>query len=219
LDLGRHLAYARPADVNYYTQPRELNDVHIVRSYQCRPLASTTLYFGQVRVTDQVIGFRRRQQYTEALLSEEPLDLPSHSFETQAIWFEVPESVRRAVVRQGLDFAGGLHAVEHACIGLLPLYALCDRNDIGGLSTPQHPDTGQPQIFIYDAYAGGVGIAKKGCDFVEELWQSTLDVVQSCPCESGCPSCIQSPKCGNNNEPLDKGAAVVILQALLKRRP
>lgn len=219
LDLGRHLAYARPADVNYYTQPRELNDVHIVRSYQCRPLASTTLYFGQVRVTDQVIGFRRRQQYTEALLSEDPLNLPSHSFETQAIWFEVPESIRRAVVRQGLDFAGGLHAVEHACIGLLPLYALCDRNDIGGLSTPQHPDTGQPQIFIYDAYAGGVGIAKKGCDFIEELWQSTLDVVQHCPCESGCPSCIQSPKCGNNNEPLDKGAAVVILQALLKRRP
>jgi DEAD/DEAH box helicase domain-containing protein len=218
LDLGRHVAYARPVDVNYYTQPRELNDVRIVRSYQCRPLGSTTLYFGQVRVTDQVIGFRRRQQFTEALLSEEPLDLPSNSFETQAIWFEVPDAVRRAVVRRGLDFAGGLHAVEHACIGMLPLYALCDRNDIGGLSTPQHPDTGQPQVFIYDAYAGGVGIAKKGYEFIEELWQSTLDVVQSCPCESGCPSCIQSPKCGNNNEPLDKEAAVVILQALLKPR-
>jgi len=179
-------------------------------------MPSTTLYFGQVRVTDQVIGFRRRQQFTEALLSEEALDLPSHSFETQAIWFEVPEPLQRAVLRRGLDFAGGIHAVEHACIGILPLYAMCDRNDIGGLSTPQHPDTGRPQVFIYDAYPGGVGIAKKGCEFVQELWQSTLDVVQSCQCESGCPSCIQSPKCGNNNEPLDKQAAVVILQGLLK---
>ena len=117
------------------------------------------------------------------------------------------------------DFAGGLHATEHASIALLPLFALCDRNDIGGLSTPTHPDTGNPQIFIYDAYPGGIGIAEKGYELIEELWQATMKAIAECPCTSGCPSCIQSPKCGNNNEPLDKRAAQVILEALAGLQP
>jgi len=107
--------------------------------------------------------------------------------------------------------------VEHAAIGILPLFAMCDRLDIGGLSTPSHPDTGQAQIFIYDAFPGGVGIAEKGFELLIELWKATLETISECPCESGCPSCIQSPKCGNNNEPLDKEAAVLILHGLLER--
>jgi DEAD/DEAH box helicase domain-containing protein len=99
---------------------------------------------------------------------------------------------------------------------MLPLYALCDRNDIGGLSTPAHPDTGKPQVFIYDAYPGGIGIAEKGYEMIGDLWEATLNVITECPCEDGCPSCIQSPKCGNNNKPLDKAAAVIILKELLK---
>ena len=214
LDVERHIAVARPADVNYYTQVRELNEVHILRSLEAKDLGATDVFFGRVRVTEQVIGFMRKARFTEEKLSEEPLDLPPTTFETQALWFEVPVHLGAQVEHRGLDFAGGLHAVEHACIGLLPLFAMCDRNDIGGVSTTSHPDTGRPQVFIYDAYAGGVGIAKKGYELIESLWERTLETVRECPCEEGCPSCIHSPKCGNNNEPLDKAAAAMILEAL-----
>jgi len=108
-----------------------------------------------------------------------------------------------------------LHACEHAAIGILPLFALCDRNDIGGVSTPFHPDTGKSQIFIYDAHPGGIGIAEKGFEMMTELWQATLKAVKECPCTDGCPSCVQSPKCGNNNQPLDKEAAIVLLEELV----
>lgn len=215
LDLADRIAYVCPTDVNYFTQVRGLNDVHIVRSFEVRRLEATDVFFGQVRVTQQITGFARRQRFTEAILSEEPLDFPPQFFETQALWFEVPAHIQEPIVDEGLDFAGGLHAVEHACIGILPLFAMCDRLDIAGVSTPRHADTGRPQVFMYDAYAGGVGIARKGYDLVEELWQRVLEAVATCPCESGCPSCIQSPQCGNNNEPLDKRAAVLILQRLV----
>jgi DEAD/DEAH box helicase domain-containing protein len=217
LNLETRVAYARPVEINYYTQPRELNDVHIMRSLQARELKSTNLFLGLVRVKQQVLGYRRRQHFTEALLSDEPLDLPPYAYETQALWWEVSTAIQREAARRKLDFDGGLHAVEHACIGVLPLFAMCDRNDIGGLSTPAHPDTGQPQIFIYDGYPGGVGIVKKGFELIEDLWERTLEVVRECPCEAGCPSCIQSPKCGNNNEPLHKEAAIFILEKLLNR--
>ncbi|MFP3896891.1 MAG: DEAD/DEAH box helicase, partial [Anaerolineales bacterium] len=196
LDLQAQVAHARPADVPYYTQPMEMNEVHIVRSLQARQLERTNLFFGRVRVTQQVIGFRRRQQFDHSLLSEEPLNLPPHFFETQSLWFAVPEEIAHTLADKGLDFAGGLHALEHALVGLLPLYAMCDRNDIGGLSTPRHPDTDRPEIFIYDGYPGGVGITKAGFELVEGLWQRTWETIRDCPCEEGCPSCIQSPKCG-----------------------
>ncbi len=217
LDLFAGVAYLRPVDVNYYTQPAELNDVSIIRSVRHRQLPPATAYLGQVRLTQQVIGYKRRQQFTENILGVEYLDLPPQSFETVALWFDVPLEIAGEVAHRGLDFHGGLHAIEHAAIGLLPLFAMCDRMDIGGLSTPNHPDTGQPQIFIYDAFPGGIGIAEKGFELLPELWKATLAAIQECPCQGGCPSCIQSPKCGNNNEPLDKEAAVFILKTLLSR--
>jgi DEAD/DEAH box helicase domain-containing protein len=149
------------------------------------------------------------------VISREPLDLPPHRFETVALWWTAPEALRRQIERAGLDFAGGLHAAEHACIGLLPLFALCDRRDIGGVSTPCHLDTGVATIFIYDGHAGGVGIAERGYQGLEALWSSAAQLVRECPCEDGCPSCIQSPKCGNNNDILDKTAARIILEWLL----
>ena len=144
-----------------------------------------------------------------------------------ALWWDISDRVAARVLRQssaasGGDFqariwAGGLHAVEHAAIGLLPLFAMCDRWDIGGLSAPHHPDTGSALIFLYDAFPGGMGIAEKGYDLLGDLWRATHETVRDCPCDEGCPSCIQSPKCGNNNEPLDKQAADLILSELLKR--
>jgi DEAD/DEAH box helicase domain-containing protein len=217
LDWEMGLAYLRPVEVNYYTLPREINDVSIIRSLRHQQLPTTTAYLGQVRVTQQVIGYKRVQQFSETTLSVEYLDLPAQSFETVALWFDVFPAIAQRVVRHRLDFHGGLHAVEHASIGILPLFAMCDRLDIGGLSTPHHPDTAQAQIFIYDAFPGGVGIAEKGFELLTQLWKATLETISECPCESGCPSCIQSPKCGNNNEPLDKEAAILILHGLLER--
>jgi DEAD/DEAH box helicase domain-containing protein len=217
LDWEMGLAYLRPVEVNYYTLPRQINDVSIIRSLRHQRLPATTVYLGQVRVTEQVIGYKRVQQFTETTLAVEYLDLPAQSFETVALWFDVPPDIVQRVLCRRLDFHGGLHAVEHATIGILPLFAMCDRLDIGGLSTPDHPDTGQAQVFIYDAFPGGVGIAEKGFELMAELWKATLETISECPCEFGCPSCIQSPKCGNNNEPLDKEAAVLILRGLLER--
>ena len=175
------------------------------------------VYLGEVEVTTTVVGFKRKAQFTEEVIGEEPLDLPPQHFPTVALWFDLPPGAISRLVEAQLDFAGGLHATEHAAIAILPLFALCDRNDIGGVSTPFHPDTGRAQIFIYDAYPGGIGIAEKGFDLVAELWRATLRAVTECPCQEGCPSCIQSPKCGNNNKPLDKKAAQLLLGELLRQ--
>jgi DEAD/DEAH box helicase domain-containing protein len=216
LDLIGRTAYAIPTTATYYTQDKEITDLHIIRVTQNKSCRKTKVYLGEVEVTTRVVGFKKKAQFTEEVIGEEPLDLPPQHFSTVALWFDLPAEVVAQLVKERLDFAGGLHAAEHAAIGILPLFALCDRNDIGGVSTPLHPDTGKPQIFIYDAYPGGIGIAEKGFDLVEELWQTTLKAIKECPCEEGCPSCVQSPKCGNNNKPLDKKAAQLLLEGLLK---
>jgi DEAD/DEAH box helicase domain-containing protein len=216
LDLAARTAHARPVEVNYYTQDKEITDLHIIRVIREKSCGGIKVYLGEVEVTTRVVGFKKLAQFTEEVIDEEPLDLPPQHFPTVALWFDMPSGIAAELAEEQLDFAGGLHAAEHAAIGILPLFALCDRNDIGGVSTPLHPDTGRPQVFIYDAYPGGIGIAEKGFDLVEELWQTTLKAIKECPCEEGCPSCVQSPKCGNNNKPLDKKAAQVLLEGLLK---
>jgi len=217
LDLDTGIAYARPVEADYYTEPREANDVRITgrRLAQEKRVGLSTVCLGELSVTEQVIAFRRLQQFSDTVLSEEPLDLPAQSFNTVGLWFDIPAEIAKDLEARGLDLAGGLHAVEHAAIAILPLFAMCDRNDIGGLSTCCHPDTLRAQVFIYDALPGGIGISEKGFEQIRELWEATLAAIRECPCDDGCPSCIQSPKCGNNNQPLDKRAAVVILQALL----
>ena len=165
-----------------------------------------------------ILGFRKKRVFTDEVIGEEPLDLPPHTFSTVALWFDIPEGVEGELGKRGLDFAGGLHAAEHAAIALLPLFALCDRNDIGGVSTPFHPDTGGPSIFIHDGFPGGIGIAEKGYHLIPELWEATLKAISECPCEEGCPGCIHSPKCGNNNDPLDKKAAVLLLEGLVSTK-
>jgi DEAD/DEAH box helicase domain-containing protein len=215
LDLARHIAWVEPKSVDYYTQTMEIDDIRITRMLDKKDCRMVQVYFGDVDVTNVVVGFKRKRQFTEEVIGEEPLDLPPQNFPTKALWFDVPQKAIDRTSAAGLDFHGGLHACEHAAIGILPLFALCDRNDIGGVSTSFHPDTGKAQIFIYDAHPGGIGITEKGFDMITELWQATLKVVQECPCTDGCPSCVQSPKCGNNNQPLDKEAAIVLLEELV----
>ncbi len=216
LDLTNHVACAVPTTVAYYTQTKEITDLHIMKVSRGKSLGRVKVYLGEVEVTTAVIGFKKKAQFTEEVIGEEPLDLPPQRFLTVAVWFDLLPGAEAQAAEFQLDFAGGLHAMEHAAIGILPLFALCDRNDIGGVSTPLHPDTGRAQVFIYDAYPGGIGIAENGFDMMAELWQATIRTIEECPCQDGCPSCIQSPKCGNNNKPLDKKAALILLEGLLE---
>jgi len=215
LDSVGHNIFVEPTDARYYTQAREITDLKVKNVLRTRTIGSATVELGEVEVTTTVVGFKKKAQYTEEILGEEPLEMPPQQFNTIALWFDIPPAALAGIAEKELDLAGGLHATEHAAIGLLPLFALCDRNDIGGISTVFHPDTGKAQVFIYDAHPGGIGIAEKGFEIITELWQATAKTIAECPCESGCPSCIQSPKCGNNNKPLDKAAALILLETLL----
>ena len=215
LDLATRTATVEPDDSGAYTEARVLTDLSVVRSRAERACGGTAAHFGEVLVTHQVIEYRRKQLGTDAVLSVAPLDLPEEELPTTALWFTIPPALVVAVAEAGWDLAGGIHAIEHAAISLLPLLAMCDRWDIGGVSYPAYPDTGEATIFIYDGHPGGVGIAEKGFELLDALLPRTLDAISSCPCETGCPSCIQSPKCGNLNTPLDKEAAVLLLRRLL----
>jgi DEAD/DEAH box helicase domain-containing protein len=216
LDLAKNQAFLRPVEADYTTHPRQVNEVQIIRPFQHRALGPATAFLGAVRVTRNVIGYTRHGGTNDDGTSSEvvPLNLPPQSYDTMGLWFDVPPEEARHVIRQRRDFEGGLHAVEHATASLLPLFTMCDRLDIDALSTPHHPDTGQAQVFIYDAHPGGVGIVEQAFALLPELLRVTLNTVTACPCEDGCPSCIQSPYCGRNNDPLDKQAAAIILQAL-----
>ncbi|MCE2463992.1 MAG: DEAD/DEAH box helicase [Dehalococcoidia bacterium] len=214
LDPVSRRAYVVPNDGAYYTDARDVTDIRIRGVRQTRTAGGVEVYMGDVEVTNQVLGFKKKVPFTEATISEEYLDLPPQRFNTVALWFDVPDDFLKGVREARADLAGGLHAGEHAAIGVLPLFALCDRNDIGGVSTPLHPDTRKPQVFIYDGHPGGIGIAERGYQVIEDLWSATLRVISECPCNDGCPSCIQSPKCGNNNHPLDKEVAILMLRAL-----
>jgi DEAD/DEAH box helicase domain-containing protein len=219
LDLENRTAYVEATEVPYYTKASELSDLRILKETHKQTCGTVTVNMGEVEVNTSVIGFRKKAQLTEEIIGEEPLELPPQIFNTVSFWFDLPIAAVNRIARAGLDFAGGIHAVEHAAISILPLFALCDRDDIGGVSTPFHPDTGKAQIFIHDAHPGGIGIAEKGYEMIKELWESTYQTISECPCQDGCPSCIQSPKCGNNNEPLDKKAAIILLEELIGKEP
>jgi DEAD/DEAH box helicase domain-containing protein len=216
-------ALARRAQLAYYTQPRDITDISIERVVEQRQVGAATLCFGVVSVTRQVTGYRRKEHYSDALLSEHDLALPPQTFRTQAVWWALPEELSAALARAcgdpsrttGEGLPGALHAMEHAAIGILPLFAQCDRWDIGGLSTPLHPDTSLASVFVYDGVPGGVGIAQIGYEQATEWWAATRDLLRDCSCAEGCPSCVQSPKCGNGNQVLNKDGARLLADALL----
>jgi DEAD/DEAH box helicase domain-containing protein len=215
LDEQSRLIDVRPVEVNYYTEPRELVFLTVLSEQRREPLGNTVACFGEVVVTSQVMGYRQKQLYSDKVLAMVDLDLPERAFETEGFWLTVPQELALELGRQGYDLNGSIHAVEHAAISLMPLLAMCDRWDIGGVSAPNHPDTGMATIFIYDAYPGGIGIAETTYHRLHELLLATREMIERCPCTEGCPSCIQSPKCGNNNEPLDKQGAAYLLMKIL----
>ena len=215
LDMESHTAYVSSTDAPYYTQSRDHTETRILNTYTQREAGRVEVFFGEVMVSTQVLGFKRIKHHTDEVLGDEYVELPKQEFETTALWFGPPRDTLDFIQSEKLDLSGGLHAVEHAAIGILPLFAMCDRNDIGGITTPLHPDTGRPQVFIHDGHPGGVGVSEHGYEVIEDLWRATLEVIAQCPCESGCPSCIHSPKCGSNNQPLDKQVARLILASIL----
>jgi DEAD/DEAH box helicase domain-containing protein len=215
LDIPGKTAWVTRTDVNYYTQTRETSTVSILDTEASRAVGRAASHFGPVRVTNTVLSYSRKQHFSDAVLGTQELDLPPLDFDTEALWFSLPEWAVKELVDEGVSIPAGLHAIEHATIGLMPLYAMCDRNDIGGVSYARHPEIGLPAVFIHDAHPGGVGIAERCFDMLEALLRSTRDHIAACPCRDGCPSCIQSPKCGNNNETLDKDAALRILDLLV----
>ena len=178
-----------------------------------------TWSFGSVEVTSQVTGYQRMALPGGEVVSQHALEMDEHVLPTAAVWWTIPQEVCEAAGLEPTDLPGALHAAEHASIGMLPLLATCDRWDIGGLSTAMHPQTGAPTVFVHDGHAGGAGFAERGYRAGRDWLEATLAVIEGCGCASGCPSCVQSPKCGNNNEPLDKAGAAVLLRLLLEAAP
>ena len=216
LDLTTRVALVARSDPEYYTQSRDTTDIEVVEAIEGdRTRGGVPMTYGGVRVTNQVVAFARRSVATGEILDVVPLALPPQTLETRAVWWAIPpETVDRAAIGAS-DLPGAAHAAEHAAIGLLPLVATCDRWDVGGVSTAYHPDTGSCAIFVYDGYTGGAGIAERGFRTAARWLEATLETVRTCRCTHGCPSCVQSPKCGNGNEPLDKAGAVALLSAML----
>jgi DEAD/DEAH box helicase domain-containing protein len=219
LDLTGRVALVARSDPDYYTQARDTTDIRLEAiEEEAVTSGGVPAFFGSVHVTDQIVAFARRHVATGEILDVEPLALPPQTLETKAVWWAIPpETIARAAIREPA-LPGAAHAAEHAAIGLLPLVATCDRWDVGGVSTAFHPDTGSCAIFVYDGYPGGAGITRRGLDAADRWLRATLETVRTCPCPRGCPSCVQSPKCGNGNEPLDKHGAVALLAAMLGER-
>jgi DEAD/DEAH box helicase domain-containing protein len=237
LDLERHRALVAPFDGDWYTQPKRVTDTTIERLLDRRETLGVSLSFGEVSVTDTVLAYQRRRLSDHAPVELVGLELPPTSFSTQALWFELsstalglgdltidgtPAPAAGTGESGGAEIAiplesllGALHATEHAQIAVLPLIAMCDRWDIGGLSTNLHPQTGGATIFIYDGHPGGIGITRTAFQRFEELCRDAHRLIAECPCASGCPSCVQSPKCGNLNEPLSKAGARLLLERML----
>jgi DEAD/DEAH box helicase domain-containing protein len=209
LDVEERRAIVSAFDGDWYTRPKKETEIYIERVHEQREVAGVQLNFGEVSVTEQVIAFQRVSVSDQEPIDIVALELPEQNFVTQALWYVLPDRLSGKLPTEAL--LGSLHATEHSQIAVLPLIAMCDRWDIGGLSTNVHFQTGRSTIFIYDGHPGGVGITRRGYDEFERLLGDAERLIAECPCESGCPSCVQSPKCGNLNEPLHKAGALELM--------
>ena len=214
LDPEKRRVVAASARVDYYTVVQGDKETAILERTDHRRVASFPVGLGRLKVTVRIRGYQKKRLFDGETLSTHPLEIPPLSFETVGFWIELPPALPAAYTERGLHFMGGIHATEHATIGLFPLSAIADRGDIGGISYTGHPQLGCPAIFIYDGVPGGAGLADRGFADLESLLQRTRRLVDGCDCQDGCPACIHSPKCGNGNKPLDKTAASLTLALL-----
>src|SRR5580693_7672755 len=219
LDLAECVALVQPCDPGYTTSARELTVVEVAATTQRADWGPAEVGFGDVLVTRQVVSFARRRVDTGQPIGVLPLDLPPRTLRTRAVWWTISPEQRAGLADAGVDLPGAAHAAEHASIGLLPLVASCDRWDVGGVSYELHPATGRLTVFVYDGHDGGAGFAERGFRAARDWLGATVQAIASCECAAGCPSCIQSPKCGNGNEPLSKDGAVRLLECLLGNVP
>ncbi len=217
LNLEKKDIIAHKTDLRYFTRARSEKETEILHIHRTKPKGQFLVREGTLKVTEKITGYEKRALPGQELIGVYPLELPEQTFETQGFWIELEPAINKWVEEKGLHYMGGIHAVEHAVIGLFPLFALCDRNDIGGISYTYHPQVEKSAVFVYDGHPGGVGLAQRGFEMILELLEKTLDTLSDCDCEDGCPSCIHSPKCGSGNKPLDKAAAVMVLEFLLGR--
>ena len=217
LEREERRVLAEAADLDYFTTPLTEKETEILEVLEERSEGPLQAWLGRLKVTERVVGFERKRIHGQEVIDQTPLDLPPVEFETVGLWWAAPRAVEETLRRRGEHFLGSLHASEHAGISLFPILALCDRGDIGGISYPLHPQLGSGAVFIYDGHPGGVGIAARGFEDLADLLGRIEALVAGCPCETGCPSCVQSPKCGNGNRPLDKPGAARVLRLLLGR--
>jgi DEAD/DEAH box helicase domain-containing protein len=215
LDIDGRRAIVEAFEGDWYTQPKVETEVFVESDIERRSSCGVELVFGEVSVTQHVTAFQRKRLADHAIVDLLGLDLPETNFPTQALWYLLPDSLAGPGVLEPEALLGALHASEHSQIAVLPLISMCDRWDIGGLSTNVHFQTGGPTIFVYDGHPGGVGITRRGFELFERLVGDAARLVGECPCADGCPSCVQSPKCGNLNEPLHKAAALGLMRAML----
>jgi DEAD/DEAH box helicase domain-containing protein len=219
LDLEDAVALVHTAEPEFSTHARDVTDLSVVSIREYVDAGPVGLFLGEVDVTNQVVSYQRRRIGSGEVIDTRPLDLPPRDLRTVAVWFTLSPNLLAASGVATADVPGALHAAEHAAIGLLPLVATCDRWDIGGLSTANHQDTEAPTVFVYDGHPGGAGFAERAYGTAAAWLRATRDAIASCGCETGCPSCVQSPKCGNGNNPLDKRGAVAVLEAVLAALP
>jgi DEAD/DEAH box helicase domain-containing protein len=219
LDLADRVALVEPGDPGYTTTARNVTELGVSGELRTMTWGEAEIRFGDVQVTRQVVSFARRRADTGALLGETPLDLPPRQLRTRAVWWTVSAAQRTQLAAAGIDLGGAAHAAEHASIALLPLFATCDRWDVGGVSADTHAATGRLTVFVYDGHDGGAGFAERGFNAARDWLGATRQAISSCGCEAGCPSCVQSPKCGNANHPLSKRGAVALLDMLLRGCP
>jgi DEAD/DEAH box helicase domain-containing protein len=219
MDIVGRKVTAAPCRADYYTKARGSKSTEILTVAAQGVACGARVYCGRLRVTEQITGFERRRVRGGTLLGIVPLDLPPLTFETDGFWYAIPRAVQEDMDARLFHFMGGIHAMEHALIGILPLLVLTDRNDLGGISTPLHEQVGRAAVFVYDGIPGGMGLTKMAFSRAAEALSRTRAVVASCECETGCPSCVHSPKCGSGNRPIDKAAAKYLLDLLTSRDP
>lgn len=218
LSLETKEVVARCQTPSYFTRALADKDTTVIECQRNAVVAGCNCYFGKLKISEQVTGYQKINKKTQKILGVYPLELPKDEFSTEGLWFEIPAIIKEDMENEKLNFMGAIHALEHVLIALMPLFVLCDRNDIGGLSCPYHEQVDGAAIFIYDGHSGGVGLCKTAFNGLLDLFEQVEKTVSDCSCERGCPSCVHSPKCGSGNRPIDKGACLYLIRAILANK-